>query len=126
MLGMAANNSIAVLKIGFKNRGQSSVMNMAMPSETGTAITKANRVVINVPYRVVAAPKFSRTGSQAVLLMKPKKPKASMAKSDSRKREMKMLTIIARTRNAAEKVTAEKSLSRVCSRFMVPAMFYPG
>ena len=62
MLGIAANNSIAVPRGRLNQAGDNSVRKMAMPKLTGTAIRSAIRDVTSVPYIITSAPNCSMGG----------------------------------------------------------------
>ena len=78
MLGTAARSSIVVDTGRFSQAGQSWVRKTAMPSETGTPMTRAMRADVSVPTMATKAPNWSRPTSQALEVRKPR-PKRSKA-----------------------------------------------
>ena len=67
--GIAASSSIAVASGRRSHAGASSVRNIAMPKEIGTATTIAIIDVTSVPTIGISAPNCSLTGSQTGLTM---------------------------------------------------------
>src|SRR5512134_1760530 len=66
MLGTAASSSIMTPRGRFNHFGDSSVRNIAMPNDRGTAMTRAMIEVAIVPQIETSAPNCSAGGSQFV------------------------------------------------------------
>src|SRR5690606_39106179 len=100
--GIAASISMAVPSGRRSHTGESSVRNMAMPNDTGTAMTSAISEVSSVPVMGTSAPKMLRTGSQS-LVQRKLSPYSAM---DSRLPQMSdsmMPASSMNTRNAKER-----------------------
>src|SRR5690625_5148514 len=104
MEGMGANISMAVPSGRRSQTGESSVKNMAMPKEAGTAMTKAISEVNNVPTIGTSAPYKWRTGSHS-FVHKNATPKAVMEALLSNIRATKIASNRAKTKKAKALVT---------------------
>src|SRR5690554_1887510 len=110
MEGMAASISMAVPSGRRSQTGDSSVRNMAMPNDTGTAMSSAMAEVSKVPTMGTRAPYTFWTGSQ-LLVQRKASPCAAMDSRLPYNRDAMMAPSRMNTRNANVRVKFLKMTS---------------
>lgn len=121
MLGMPANNSMAIPSGRRNHVGDNSVKNKAIPKLMGTAISKAMAEVANVPKMGTNAPYWSVTGFQAAV-KRNFGPNALSEGQAPMSKEKIMAARMASTKNANSRVVPRNNRSAKCCRFRVASL----
>src|SRR5512140_2188394 len=111
-LGMAARSSASSETGAFSHGGANSLMKIAAPTLSGTAISKARKEETRVPKRKGSAPNCSRTGSQ-VPVTRNEVPNFRRAGIDSRSSTANRRTARKRTTDAKKADAFSKTRSFV-------------